>query len=331
MLSSSYEAYYSASNDYIEVPLYTGSIINNTGGAQTSYYTKRFFGRGTQYFYKRPVIEARWDSTIRDDRGDFYYSSSLAPGPDNMNTLYIYNYVRGRLQNIPAVGITGSIMVSLYSGSAKNNAPSGSKLILGDGKYAVTGGYVSTGIYSASISATASTTSVKTLYDVWWSGSHASPSHTADGIEFFTGSLTPDKFAATTNTREPVYYINITNLQQQYSPTETARFNLYVRNKYWDPTIYTKAKATAPHVAIVSASYRVVRILDGLEVISHDTGSSFATGLSYDVSGNYVDLNMKSLEPGYEYGMRFSFYDDELSSWTEQDETFKFRVTDYEY
>ena len=257
MLSSSYEAYYSASNDYIEVPLYTGSIINNTGGAQTSYYTKRFFGRGTQYFYKRPVIEARWDSTIRDDRGDFYYSSSLAPGPDNMNTLYIYNYVRGRLQNIPAVGITGSIMVSLYSGSAKNNAPSGSKLILGDGKYAVTGGYVSTGIYSASISATASTTSVKTLYDVWWSGSHASPSHTADGIEFFTGSLTPDKFAATTNTREPVYYINITNLQQQYSPTETARFNLYVRNKYWDPTIYTKAKATAPHVAIVSASYRV--------------------------------------------------------------------------
>ena len=75
----------------------------------------------------------------------------------------------------------------------------------------------------------------------------------------------------------------------------------------------------------------LVRILDGLEVISHDTGSSFATGLSYDVSGNYVDLNMKSLEPGYEYGMRFSFYDDELSSWTEQDETFKFRVTDYEY
>ena len=116
-LSSSFEAYYSASNSTVIVPLYTGSIINNTGGAQDSYYTKRFFGRGTQYFYKRPVIEARWDSVTRDDRGDFYFSSSLAPGPDNLNTLYLYNYVRGRLANIPAIGTTGSIMVSLYSGS----------------------------------------------------------------------------------------------------------------------------------------------------------------------------------------------------------------------
>lgn len=331
MLSSSYEAYYSASNDDIDVPLYTGSIINNTGGAQTSYYTKRFFGRGTQYFFKRPTIEARWDSTVRDDRGDFYYSSSLAPAADNLNTLYIYNYVRGKLQNIPAVGTTGSIMVSLYSGSAKNNAPSGSKLLLCDGVYAVTGGYVSTGIYSASICATASTTALETLYDVWWSGSHAASGHGTQGIEFFTGSIDPSQFSATTNTREPVYYISVTNLQQGYSSTETARFNLYVRNKYWNPTIYTKAKAVAPHVPIVSASYRVYRILDGFEAIGHDTGSIFSTGLSYDVSGNYVDLNMKSLEPGYEYGMRFSFYDDELNSWAEQDETFKFRVVDYEY
>ena len=331
MLSSSFEAYFSASNDTNVTPLYTASVINNTGGATDSYYTKRFFGRGTQYFFKKPVIEARWDNTKRDDRGDFYYSSSIAPGPDNLNTIYLYNYVRGKLQNIPAVGVTGSIMVSLYSGSAKNTAPSGSKLILGDGKYAVTGGYVSTGIYSASISVTASSSPIKTLYDVWWSGSHASPSHTANGTEFFTGSISPKTFGATTDVREPRYFINITNLQNRYSPTETTRFSLYIRNKNWNPTIYTKAKTTPEHLPIVSASYRVFRILDALEVIPHDTGSDFSTGLSYDVSGNYFNFDMRLLEPGYEYGFKFSFYDDELSSWQEQDEMFKFRVVNTEY
>jgi len=40
---------------------------------------------------------------------------------------------------------------------------------------------------------------------------------------------------------------------------------------------------------------------------------------------------MKLLEPGYEYGFKFSFYDDELNSWLEQDEIFKFRVVNNEY
>jgi hypothetical protein len=56
MLSSSFEAYFSASNDEGYDPYYTGSILNNTGGATTSYYTKRFFARGTQYFFKRSAL-----------------------------------------------------------------------------------------------------------------------------------------------------------------------------------------------------------------------------------------------------------------------------------
>jgi hypothetical protein len=327
-LSSSFEAYYSAPNPGAVEPLYTGSIINNTGGATTSYYTKRFFARSTQYFFKKPAIEARWDSVKRDDRGDFYYSSSLAPGPDNLNTLYLYNYVRGRLRDIPAIGSTGSLMVSLYSGSIKNDSPSLDKLILYNGATALTGGWVSTGIYTCSVAVTG-TTDITTLYDVWWSGSGEDPS--TNVTEFFTGSIKTKDFGATTDTREPTYYMNITNLQNRYSPEETARFNLYIRNKYWNPTIYTKAKTTPEHIPVVSASYRVFRVLDALEAVPHNTGSDFATGLSYDVSGNYFDFNMKLLEPGYEYGFKFSFYDDELKSWLEQDEMFKFRVVDYEY
>ena len=56
--------------------------------ASLSYYTKKFFARGTEFFFQKPVLEARWDSRTNDDRGEFYLSSALAPPSDNMNTLY---------------------------------------------------------------------------------------------------------------------------------------------------------------------------------------------------------------------------------------------------
>ena len=317
MLSSSYEGYYKDPTD--------GVTLNNTGGALTSYYTKRFFSRGTEFFYKRPLIEARWDSTRRDQRGDFYYSSSLAPAADNLNTIYLYNYVRGSLTNIPSIGTTGSIMLSLHSGSEDNTTPSGSRLILHDGNYAVTGGYVSTGIYSASVAVTSSVTPIVTLYDVWWSGSYSKSG------QLFTGSISPSVLTSLVDTREPFYFINITNLRNKYSPKETARFNLYVRNKYWNPTIYTKASEDVQSTAIVSASYRVVRTLDGYEAVSHGTSSNNCTGLSFDVSGNYFNLDMDLLQPGYEYAIKFAFYEAELDTWNEQDKAFKFRVMENEY
>jgi len=330
-LTSSQEAYYSASaieGTDVQHPA-IGPILNITGGAQKSWYTKRFFGRGTQFFFKRPVIEARWNSTKRDDRGDFFYSSSLAPAADNLNTLYFYNYIRGRLRDIPAIGTTGSLMLSLFSGSATNAAPSGSKLILSDGTMAITGGWVSTGIYSASVALTAASTPVKTLYDVWWSGSGDDPS--TNVTEFATGSIAASKVVPLDHSRHPTYYINITNLRNKYNNSETARFNLYVRNKNWNPTIYTKASSVVPGVSIHSASYRVFRIRDGLEAVPYGTGSDFQTGISYDVSGNYFDFDMNLLDGGYAYGFKFAFYDPELSTWTEQDKVFKFRVEDYEY
>ena len=65
-----------------------------------------------------------------DDRESFLYSSSLAPAPDNLNRLYLYNYIRGRLVNIPRVN-TGNIRVSFYSGSATK--PTGAKILLPNG------------------------------------------------------------------------------------------------------------------------------------------------------------------------------------------------------
>jgi len=120
-----------------------------------SYYTKKFSARDSEYFLKRPCIEAVWDSSIKDDRKNVYFSSSLCASADNLNTIYLYNNVGGRLKNIPDVG-TGSIFVNVYKNFG--DSPSGSAMTLvTDGTYVrsgattvVTGGYVSTGVYSAS-------------------------------------------------------------------------------------------------------------------------------------------------------------------------------------
>ena len=286
-------------------------LTSSLESANDSYYTKRFFARGTQYFFKKPVIEARWDSSIQDDRGDFYLSSSLAPASDNLNTLYLYNYIRGQLTNIPAVG-TGQIYVDLYEtlGGTELNQVIDTP---------ATGGFVSTGIYSCSVCLTGTYT---TLRDVWY----------ADGVEYFTGTISPESFAATSFSNGNYRYVtNIKNLRNKYFSEEQARFNVYVRNKNWSPTIYTVASTEIENTIIPSASFRVYRVLDGLNVIPHGPGSDLQTILSYDVSGNYFNLDMSLLEPGYEYGIKLAFYDSQRQSWIEQDQKFLFRVEDYEY
>jgi len=356
-LSGAYEA--SSSMPYVVNSEYT--IIFNPTGSTESYYTKRLFARGSQYFYKRPAIEARWDSSKKDDRGDIYYSSSLAGVNDNLNTLFLYNYIRGQLADIPSIG-TDAIYVSFYSGSADNSVPTGSlqtssytpnppgahtraaillpttlprQWVMDDdgtvstNPYVVTGAWVSTGIYSASFAITGATNPLTKVFDVWHDGSGKNKPWAS--VEFATSSFNPLNMSASNVTVAPVNHLNVTNLRDTYRSNENARFNLFVRNKYWQPTSYTVANSTIENTTIASASYRVYRVLDAYEAVAYGTGSDLHTKLSCDISGNYFDLDMKLLEPGYAYAFKFAFYDNSLSSWVEQPQTFKFRVEDYEY
>ena len=300
-LSSNYEAYYSAS-----LGVDSGSLVHNTGGGTRSYYTKRFFARNSEFFFKRPIIEARWNTSKKDDRGNFYYSSSLAPAADNLNTLFLYNYIRGRLVDIPS---PGTLSVSMYSGTSTSTGPSGTALKTS------TGGKLSTGIYTASVNLTGAFTK---LYDVW-SGS--------TGGEYHTGTIAPKSFAALGYNDNSNYTVTIRNIKKVYTTDETARFRLFVRDKNWNPNIYTKATTVAQTLIIPSASYKVVRLADNYEVIEHGTGSSTNhTQLSYDVSGNYFNLDMSLLEPGYMYGIKLSIYSDGVTDWRDQKSIFKFRV-----
>ena len=182
----------------------------------------------------------------------------------------------------------------------------------------ITGAYVSTGIYSASFAYANS--SVTKIFPVWFTGSETSPTvfHTASGIAVKT-------FESDDYNPSPNYVTTVTNLKKSYTREEEARIRLYVRQKDFSPTIYTKANADPENLIIEDAYFRIIRSIDDLDVVEYGTGSLNHTRLSYDVSGNYFDLPMELLEDGYMYGIKF-LYKLPNGLYKEQPNTFKFRV-----
>tara|TARA_R110000796_G_scaffold60220_10_gene139032 strand:- start:2878 stop:4305 length:1428 start_codon:yes stop_codon:yes gene_type:complete len=271
--------------------------------ASSSYYTKKFFARGSEYFFKRPSLDARWNSSKGDDRGSFYASSSLASSTDNLNTIYLYNNIRGQLTNVPGVD-TGAIYVNYYEtlgGTALNTT-------------AVTGGWSETGIYTASA---ALTTTASSIYDVWFSGS----------TEYHTGSaITVKSFASDTYNPDSQYVVNVTNLQASYMTDSTTkdRIRLYIRKKGWSPTIYTTATAAIESEVVKKVYYSIKRVIDNLVVVPYGTGSAEETLMSYDVSGSYADVDFSNFEAGYQYEISFKLY--LQSKYIEPKNTFRFRV-----
>jgi hypothetical protein len=301
-LSQSFEPYFSSSTGANVSP-----DIHNPSGSQRSYFTKRFFARNTEFFFKRPSIEIKWDDSRKDDRGNFYTSSSLAPAADNLNTLYLYNYVRGQLKNIPAVG-TGEIYVDLYDtlgGSALTQCVD----------TPVTGGWHAEGIYTASVCVD-STASV--LYDVWHAG----------GVEYHTGSITPLDLSAQTINQNSKYIISLTNHKKQYHKDEIANINVFIRPKDWSPNIYTVAQSTVTNTILEEMHYKIERTVDSYIVVDYATGSIKNTQLSYNDDGNYFNFDMSILEAGYEYRIKLASYDDYRHTYREHPYEFKFRVVE---
>ncbi len=304
-LTSSNEAYYSNSSGVT-----SASVPFNANGATTSYYTKKFFSRSSEYFFYRPNLEARWNDAVKDERSGFYASSSNLPANMNLHSIYLYNYFRGKLYDIPAIG-TGSIYVKIFddpSGSTATN-------IVATPNNPVTGSWVKTGVYKATF---ALNTTASQVYDRWFDSTLTTC--------FQTGSIDIIGF----ETSEPAPYQNyvnkITNMKPYYSKDEVARFRIFTRDKNWSPNIYTVANSYVEPTIVESGSYKIFRVVDDLEIVAFSTGSEKFSELSYDVSGNYFDFNMSILEQGYSYGIKLAYYNGDINSYVEQPELFKFKV-----
>lgn len=280
-------------------------LTGSQESAQRSYFTKRFFARGTEFFFKRPTLEARWDSSLKDQRNFFEASSSLK-GSDNIQTIYLYNFVKGALKNIPGIEVGGApIFVTLHT-----SASGGSQLTTSPTP--ITGGFVSTGIYSASF---ALDTSASCVFDRWFSGS----------VGYFTGSFEPKTHSGGQQVFVSQDFVSsITNLKPIYSTEEVTRFRLFVRQRNLTPTLFTVASAVPDNNIIEDAYFKVFRLIDVCDVIPYGTGSTNHTKLSYDAGGNYFDVPMNVLEPGYMYGIKLVYLLD--GNYEEQPEIFNFRV-----
>ena len=283
----------------------TSSIASDT----VSYYTKKFFGRGSEFFFKRPVIEARWDDSKKDNRVNFVISSSILSAADNLNEIYLYNTYKGAYKDIP--NLSGDILnVSLYRDALTDGAPT-----------SFTASKVDTGIYSASVFLN---TTASILYDVWSTGASPPADGGARATQFHTGSITPTSHSATTYNPSDSYVINITNLKKDYEADEEARFRIYVRDKNWSPTIYTVASTDIETSALDNLYYRISREADNLTIVDFSTGSLKYSLTSYDTQGNYFDFDMSLLEAGYSYVI--SFLAEENGNKKQIKNTFRFRV-----
>jgi len=301
-----------------------GFVLKHTdsaiSGALGSFYTKKFFGRTSEFTLKRPYIEARWNSLRQDNRGNSLISSSLADASDNLNKLFLYNSVRGQMKDIPGlIQPSQYILVNFYSASA--GVPAGSPLLVvnssGETVTNITGGLLVengtniTGAYSCSF---ASTSSFDTICDVWFSGS----------IQYFTGTFDPNELSAGELTHEEEYITSVTNLKSKYFSTSKPTLRTFIRRKNWDPNIFTVATSNIKPTILDSAYYRLYRTIDNLEIFPYGTGSTQETLMSYDVSGSYFDLDMNMLEPGYTYALKLIYYIN--GKYKEQPEIFKFKV-----
>jgi len=293
--------------------------------ASRSYYTKRFFGRDSEFFFKRPVIEARYDDTIKDNRGRFFLKDSiLATNGDNTNTLYYYNYVRNRLRNIPGrTDHSSFVYVKFFTGSA--TLP-GSEIKVqdaaGNSEYAITGGYHDTGIYSCSVMITGSHS---TIYDVWYRSSTSHVAHQS----FFTGSISTNTHAGLSYTNTENYVLSMPNLKSEYKKGQSPKLRMYARGKDWSPNIHTLAsRSSVASLLFESASYQIKRSVDDLVIMEYGTGSLNHTGMSYDISGNYFYLDTKLLESGYTYDIYYSIFNEDSETYIEQPYKFRFRVVD---
>lgn len=264
----------------------------NEETSSNSYYKKKFSSRSSEYFFKRPVLEARWDSSIFDDRINTFQSSSLT---DREYTLYKYNYQNSGVEDIPGFPSGSNIYVSFYTNSLGTGIPI----------QTFTGSWYDTGTYSVQFSLS----QTGTLYDFWRNSSGT--------VTYFDSRINILPLSDYVHSLQ--YKLSMPNLHKQYAFDENTTFKVIIKKDY-NQNYYVKFQQELEPIVSKNLYYRIKRIVDNLIVIDYSHG----TRLSYDENGNYFDFSMELLEKGYLYEISyFLLYD---NKYHEQIDKFKFKV-----
>ena len=312
---------------YIE-GIFNGDIDNgviltldaaNVAGTK-SFYTKKFFSRSSEFFFKRPAIEARDASRIADDRGKFYAKRKTNSSIQNTQRIYLYNSFEGMRSDFTAPELDEELYVRFYTDEARTI-----QATLDPDVQFIQAVNESTGVYYVDVILDES--SVSKIYDQWYFAANGGTA-VVDRTLVHEGEITIIQNGSSTNSGEVDYVIDITNLKTSYTKQETAKFRIYTRQKDWNPTIYTVASKEIENLIVEKIYYKIVRLVDEETILDYGIGTSGTnndhTLVSYDALGSYFDFDMSLLEKGYMYGIKLMFsVNGELR---EQEEIFKFRV-----
>lgn len=292
-------------------------------------YTKRFSARSSEYFFKRPVIEARWEPQIKDDYPTYKISNPTTQLTHESNyvNVYYYNQFNGMKIPITSSVTTSSIEVGIFTGSqlvgggvnAVTSPSTYSKTKINDSTYKFSFVLDSTDADLAPL--VNGTTSVITAsYKVF----NTSPAFT---LYSETGSLNiikeqVEQYASP----QTEYTFKVVNLKPTYKYGEKAVFQVFSRPTNWNPNIYTKATQTIETTRHKNLYYKIVRVADNYTVIDYGTGSFKYTQLDYDRGYNFFELDMSILEPDYSYEIILGL--DYTYTFKEIKDKFKFRVVE---
>jgi hypothetical protein len=262
----------------------TGGLANNglelkLGDTEESnsvdYYVKKFHGRESKYIDKLPYIEARWGDILKDNRKNF--------GFDIENKLLLYNFIRGDLATV-SDPVTVKIQDHLIGTSASYSQTFSTY-------------QVATGILSASVYISSTSSFSSSFYDIWYSGSKV----------YMTGNFTPLILTGSSVDQYEEFVVNITNLKRVYGTEEEARIKTNVRKKsrISHRGYVSSASLDVSKDCIEKMYYSIMNDDTGEVVVPFGTGSVPYTQLSYDGNGNYFNICMKSFVPGFVYRLRF--------------------------
>jgi hypothetical protein len=261
----------------------TGSTIANNGVVvklsdtdetnSINNYRKAFHGRETLYIDRMPYLEARWSNVVKDHRHNFAY--------DNNNTLVFYNFVRGELQTLTNVSV-----------QVKDH--------IADPQYSQSFGAaeISTGIFTASVYIDSSGSySGSLFYDIW----------TANGATKITGSFQPLLLTGSAEDVNDQLVLNVKNLKRVYRTNEQARLVVNARKKdFFTHRGTLSTSSLDPEIeCLEKLYYSVINDETGEVVIPFGTGSLAYTQTSYNRTGNYFDLWMRTFVPGFKYRLLF--------------------------
>jgi hypothetical protein len=256
---------------------------NNT----IDYYIKDFYGRSTKFIDKLPFIEARWNDARKDNRKNFAYNQN--------NNLYLYNFVRGQLQNL-SQPILVRVQDHISSSYGMSGAIGGSASFMAT----YTASFVETGIYSMSLNVVNTASFSGTFYDIWFSGASS----------YLTGAFSPLNLTGSQVDPYNEFVLSVTNLKETYGESEQDRLKVFVRKKDYRTHVgVLKSASFAIQKEYIENLYWSVSDHEsGAVIIPYGTGSYSHTQCSYNADGNYFDLDFSMFVPGFTYELQFLLY-----------------------